>query len=400
MLRVLICKYNKECFDQWFSQDLLNCNFILICVSHFCDIVNRYDLQTLLFRGNTYRSAVHDRAILPCLNQPVLWAYQCIFKDLYICVIPLLVLLLHQHTALGAWHVLQWHLPHWLSILRQIRLVDEEKLLLVQRSVVCTRIKRELLRMCHLVVLRLWHFACEMLWECWVRLWGNRVWYILLVILLMAYCSLRKSYVTLSQVIKWSKCLVRIGCQIVLNLFFRLLTRRRFMSRGFLNRLALFRLLLVIIFFLLTFFTIYIFFLAFTSILILICMYITIVKLLSLLWLPINRWPWFGRLFRRRPMFFRRPAFHSIRMILLVGSDSLLALLLSGFYLWELRELAEGLGSLTLDLLFFLGDVVRLEHTQTLESDVELADDRYFLIVEFNLMDLHYFQQSYSRAAG
>jgi hypothetical protein len=65
-----------------------------------------------------------------------------------------------------------------------------------------------------------------------------------------------------------------------------------------------------------------------------------------------------------------------------------------------LRELAEGLGSLTLDLLFFLGDVVRLEHTQTLESDVELTDDRYFLIVEFNLMDLHYFQQGNSRTAG
>jgi hypothetical protein len=65
-----------------------------------------------------------------------------------------------------------------------------------------------------------------------------------------------------------------------------------------------------------------------------------------------------------------------------------------------LRELAEGLGSLTLDLLFFLGDVVRLKHTQTLESDIELADDRYFLIVEFNLMDLHYFQQGNSRTAG
>jgi hypothetical protein len=65
-----------------------------------------------------------------------------------------------------------------------------------------------------------------------------------------------------------------------------------------------------------------------------------------------------------------------------------------------LRELAEGLGSLTLDLLFFLGDVVRLEHTQTLESDVELADDCYFLIIELNLMDLHYFQQGNSRTAG
>jgi hypothetical protein len=65
-----------------------------------------------------------------------------------------------------------------------------------------------------------------------------------------------------------------------------------------------------------------------------------------------------------------------------------------------LRELPEGLGSLTLDLLFFLGDMVRLEYTQTLESDIELAYDRYFLIIEFNLMDLHYFQQGNSRAAG
>jgi hypothetical protein len=87
-------------------------------------------------------------------------------------------------------------------------------------------------------------------------------------------------------------------------------------------------------------------------------------------------------------------------MILLIGSDGLLALLLSGFYLWELRELAEGLGSLTLDLLFFLGDMVRLEYTQTLESDIELADDRYFLIVKLNLMDLHDFKQGNSRTAG
>ena len=41
-----------------------------------------------------------------------------------------------------------------------------------------------------------------------------------------------------------------------------------------------------------------------------------------------------------------------------------------------------------------------LKHTQTLESLVKLADYGYFLIVELNLMDLYYFQQSHASTTG
>lgn len=43
---------------------------------------------------------------------------------------------------------------------------------------------------------------------------------------------------------------------------------------------------------------------------------------------------------------------------------------------------------------------MRLENTQTLESNIEFANDSYFLIVEVNLMDLYNFQKGYSSTAG
>ena len=297
---------------------------------------------------------------------------------------------------------MQWHLPHWFFILRKIRLIDKEKLLLMQRSVMSSSVILKLLGLANLVVLGMWNFTCDMFWECWMGLRGNRSRHILLIILLMTNCSLRESNISRRQVIKWSKRLVRVQYQIILGLLFRLLASRRFMSRWFLKWFAFLRLFFIIIFFLFTFLSflsIYVF--TFSLILVLICMYLAIVKLLSLLGLGIN-WCGFGRtFFGSRAMFFRGfTTFHYVRIILLVCIHSHLALLMSSFTLWDMGVLLISLLRKTLHLLFFIRDMVRLENTQTLESNVEFAKDSYFLIVEVNLMDLYDFQKGYSSTAG